>query len=212
MKTMVTLLVALAALVGIALIVRKRTTTTTTTTKPTGTGATPTGTGATPTGTGATPTVNASGEVISALNWLDTSDNAAALARMQADPTDTEWFDVLDAYGNPTGNLALETLAQATAGASAAATKVNTDNAARLAQIVALNKLSAQVGMQPLATTATDQQVDAYRASYLNNSKLPSNQSTTSLGWLGAGLNAIGSALGAPKLGSAIQSTAGLSM
>jgi hypothetical protein len=197
--TMVALLIAIAALVGIALLVRKRITTTTTATT------------AKPTGTGSAPVKNASGENITALNWLDTSDNAAALARMQADPSDQEWFDVIDAYGNPTGNITLETLAQATAGASAAATKVNTDNAARLAQIVALNKLSAQVGMQPLATTATDQQVATYRAQYLNNSNLPSNQSTTSLGWLGAGLNAIGSAIGVPKLGTAIQGAASLS-
>ena len=196
MKTMVALLIAIAALVGIALLVRKRITTTTTTAKPTGTSATP---------------LNASGEVISALNWLDTSDNAAALARMQADPTDKEWFHVRDAYGNPTGNVTYETWAQATAGASAAATNINTDNAARLAQIVALNKLSAQVGMQPLATTATDQQVATYRAQYLNNSNLADNQSSTSLGWLGAGLNAIGSAIGAPKLGTAIQGAASLS-
>jgi predicted hotdog family 3-hydroxylacyl-ACP dehydratase len=197
--TMVALLIAIAALVGIALLVRKRITTTTTATT------------AKPTGTGSAPVKHASGENITALNWLDTSDNAAALARMQADPSDQEWFDVIDAYGNPTGNITLETLAQATAGASAAATKVNTDNAARLAQIVALNKLSAQVGMQPLATTATDQQVATYRAQYLNNSNLPSNQSTTSLGWLGAGLNAIGSAIGVPKLGTAIQGAASLS-
>ena len=197
--TMVALLIAIAALVGIALLVRKRITTTTTATT------------AKPTGTGSAPVKNASGENITALNWLDTSDNAAALARMQADPSDQEWFDVIDAYGNPTGNITLETLAQATAGASAAATKVNTDNAARLAQIVAVNKLSAQVGMQPLATTATDQQVATYRAQYLNNSNLPSNQSTTSLGWLGAGLNAIGSAIGVPKLGTAIQGAASLS-
>ena len=198
--TMVALLIAIAALVGIALIVRKRTTTTTTTAKPAG--------------TGATPTTNASGQVISALNWLDAGDaaaDAAALARMQADPTDKEWFHVMDAYGNPTGNVTYETWAQATAGASAAATNINTDNAARLAQIVALNKLSAQVGMQPLATTATDQQVATYRAQYLNNSNLADNQSSTSLGWLGAGLNAIGSAIGAPKLGTAIQGAASLS-
>jgi hypothetical protein len=197
--TMVALLIAIAALVGIALLVRKRITTTTTATT------------AKPTGTGSAPVKNASGENITALNWLDTSDNAAALARMQADPSDQEWFHVMDANGNPTGNVTYETLAQATAGASAAATKVNTDNAARLAQIVALNKLSAQVGMQPLATTATDQQVATYRAQYLNNSNLPSNQSTTSLGWLGAGLNAIGSAIGVPKLGTAIQGAASLS-
>jgi hypothetical protein len=130
---------------------------------------------------------------------------------MQADPTDQEWFHVMDIRGNPTGNVTYETLAQATAGASAAATKIVTDNAARLAEIAALNKLSAVIGMQPLAMTAMGDQIATYRAEYLNNPNLPSNRSSTSLGWLGAGLDAIGSAFGAPKLGTAIQGVASLS-
>jgi hypothetical protein len=130
---------------------------------------------------------------------------------MQADPSDQEWFDVIDAYGNPTGNITLETLAQATAGASAAAKTVTDDNAARLAQIAALNKLSAVIGMKPLAMTATDQQVATYRASYLNNPNLPANRADVSLGWFGVGLNVIGGLVGVPKLGTGIQATASLS-
>jgi hypothetical protein len=198
MKIMVVLLVAIAALVGIALIMRKRTVTTTVTAKP----------------PGSAPVVtNASGQEVSALNWLTGTDSerAAALARMQADPTDQEWFHVMDIRGNPTGNVTYETLAQATAGASAAATKIVTDNAARLAEIAALNKLSAVIGMQPLAMTAMGDQIATYRAEYLNSPNLPSNRSSTSLGWLGGGLNAIGSAFGAPKLGAAIQGVASLS-
>jgi hypothetical protein len=197
MKIMVVLLVAIAALVGIALIMRKRTVTTTVTAKP----------------PGSAPVTNASGQEVSALNWLTGTDSerAAALARMQADPTDQEWFHVMDIRGNPTGNVTYETLAQATAGASAAATKIVTDNAARLAEIAALNKLSAVIGMQPLAMTAMGDQIATYRAEYLNSPNLPSNRSSTSLGWLGGGLNAIGSAFGAPKLGAAIQGVASLS-
>jgi hypothetical protein len=198
MKIMVVSLVAIAALVGIALIMRKRTVTTTVTAKP----------------PGSAPVVtNASGQEVSALNWLTGTDSerAAALARMQADPTDQEWFHVMDIRGNPTGNVTYETLAQATAGASAAATKIVTDNAARLAEIAALNKLSAVIGMQPLAMTAMGDQIATYRAEYLNSPNLPSNRSSTSLGWLGGGLNAIGSAFGAPKLGTAIQGVASLS-
>lgn len=195
----IVLAIAIAAIVGIELLQRQRQATTTTTTT------------AKPTGTGPAPVKNASGENITALNWLDTSDNAAALARMQADPTDQEWFNVMDANGNPTGNITLETLAQATAGASAAAKTVTDDNAARLAQIAALNKLSAVIGMKPLAMTATDQQVATYRASYLNNPNLPDNRADVSLGWLGAGLNVIGGLVGAPKLGTGIQATAALS-
>lgn len=196
---MVVLLVAIAALVGIALIIRKRTATTTATAKPPG--------------TKSAPVTNASGQEISALNWLTGTDSerAAALARMQADPTDQEWFHATDVRGNPTGNITYETLAQATAGASAAVTKIVTDNAARLAEIAALNKLSAVIGMQPLAMTAMGDQIATYRAEYLNNPNLPGNRSSTSLGWLGAGLNAIGSAIGVPKLGTAIQGVASLS-
>ena len=193
---MVALFVAIAAILGIALMVRKRTTTTT-------------ATGTTP----PAPVVNASGQVISALNWLTgtESEKAAALARMQADPTDKEWFAVMDSLGNPTGNITLETWADATKGASAAVTTLASNNAARVATIQSLNKLSAAIGMAPLPMTATESDVSAYRAQYLNNPNLPSNKSNLSLGLFGTLLNTVGTSVGLGKVGSDITGVAALS-
>ena len=206
MKTMVALFVAIAAILGIALMVRKRTTTTT------ATGTTPPTT--TPPGTTPpAPVVNASGQVISALNWLTgtESEKAAALARMQADPTDKEWFAVMDSLGNPTGNITYETWADATKGASAAVTTVTTNNATRLAEIAEWNKKGATVGIGPLPMTATTVDIAEYSAEYANNPNNPANKDDNSLGLFGTLLNTVGTSVGLGRVGSDITGVAALS-
>lgn len=165
--------------------------------------------------TGSTGTASARA---TALSYLNTNDNAAALARMLADPSDKEWFNVMDEFGHPTGHIDLQTLAQATTAADAVAVKTTGDAANRATKISELNRLSAQLlrdhpelapyeraSLAPLPLSATDSQIQAYQANYQNTYPSPD---ANSLGFLSTGLNAIGASVGLPGLGNLVEKTA----
>jgi hypothetical protein len=205
MKTMLFFAVIAAALLGIALLMRKRT----------------------PTATHAT-SQPATLDTVTAAQAIAHLADAAAMARATADPTDEEWFPVsITGMG---GGYTYETAASA----ARRYTGINTGTSAalvtRLRRIVAVNtKAAALLRADPAAAanlgladqggklytqlplTATDQDVTEFEIQVAEETDAYLHPPSTSLGFLGTGLNMIGSLFDDPRLGSQTQGLVSLS-